>query len=95
MKTKKTYRNLDKMSLQKNYLRIIKYTLNYSDNSKSSPNFLKTRGKRGGCIGLIRINLFESFIINKQNLFILRKELITKQKIRYKRFIIYFIISTT
>ena len=64
-KTKKTYRNLDEMSLQKNYLRIIKYILNYSDNNKSPESFLRIRRKKDTCIGPIRINLLESFIANK------------------------------
>ncbi len=70
-KTKKTYRNLDEMSLQKNYLRTIKYTLNYSDNSRSLANFLKIKGEKGIYIGPIYISLFESFIISKQSFFIL------------------------
>ena len=77
-KTKRTYKNLDEMSLQKNYLRIIKYALDYSDNSRSLANFLKIRGERDTYIGSICINLFKSFITNKQRLFILRRELITK-----------------
>ncbi len=77
-KTKKTYRNLDEISLQKNYLRIIKYTLDYSNNSRSSTSFLKTREKKDTYIGPIYISLFKNFIMNKQNLLILRKELITK-----------------
>ncbi len=64
-KMKKTYRNLDEMSLQKNYLQIIKHILDYSDNSKSSTNFLKTKGEKSIYIGPIYINLFENFITNK------------------------------
>ena len=93
-KTKKTYKNLDEISLQKNYLRTIKYALDYSDNSRSLTNFLKIKGEKCAYIGSIYINLFESFITSKQNLFILRRELIAKQKIKYKRFIICSIIST-
>ncbi len=66
------------MSLQKNYLQIIKYILNYSNNNKSLANFLKIKGKKGIYIGPICINLFESSIINKQNFFIFRRELIIK-----------------
>src|SRR6266699_1948946 len=84
-KTKKTYGNLDEISLQKNYLRIIKYALDYSNNSRSSTNFLKTKKKRGIYIGPIYINLFESFITSKQGLLIFRKELTAKQKIGCKQ----------
>src|SRR6266566_1349944 len=94
-KTKRTYGNLDEMSLQKNYLQTMKYALDYSDNNRSPANLLKIRRERGACIGPIRINLFESLITSKQNLFILRKELTTKQKIGCKRLTIYSIISTT
>ncbi len=58
------------MSLQKNYLQTIKYALDYSDNSRSSTSFLKTKGKRNTYIGLIYINLFENLITSKQSLFI-------------------------
>ncbi len=78
IKTKKTYKNLDEIFLQKNYLQTIKYALDYSNNSKSLANFLKTKGERGIYIGLIRINLFENFITNKQSFFIFRKELTAK-----------------
>ncbi len=78
MKTKRIYRNLDEMSLQKNYLQIIKYTLNYFDNSKSLASLLKIRGEKDAYIGSIYINLFENFIMNKQSFFILRKELTAK-----------------
>ena len=78
MKTKRIYGNLDEMSLQKNYLRIIKYALNYFDNSKSLASLLKIRGEKGAYIGPICINLFENFIMNKQSFFILRKELTAK-----------------
>jgi len=78
IKTKKTYENLDKISLQKNYLWIMKYTLNYSDNNRSLTSFLKIKGEKGTYIGPICINLFESFITSKQSLFILRKELTAK-----------------
>src|SRR6266566_3015678 len=94
-KTKRIYKNLDEMSLQKNYLQTIKYALDNSDNSRSLANLLKTRGKKGAYIDLIYINLFENFITNKQSLLIFRKELTTKQKMECKQFIIYFIISTT
>ncbi len=66
------------MSLQKNYLRIIKYALDYSNNSRSPTNLLGTKGKRGAYIGPIHINLLESLITSKQDLFILRKELTAK-----------------
>ena len=65
IKTKKIYKNLNEISLQKNYLQIIKYTLNYSDNNKSLTNFLKIKKEKGICIGSIYINLFENFITNK------------------------------
>ncbi len=65
IKTKKIYRNLDEMFLQKNYLRIIKYILDYSNNNKFLTNFLKIKKKKGIYISFIYINLFESFIINK------------------------------
>ncbi len=68
---KRTYRNLNEISLQKNYLQIIKYTLDYSDNNRFSTNFLKLRGKKNACIGSICINLFESFITSKQSFLIL------------------------
>ncbi len=71
IKTKKTYKNLNKMFLQKNYLQIIKYTLNYSNNNRSPTNLLKTKKERDIYINPIRINLFESFIINKKSFFIL------------------------
>ncbi len=77
-KMKKIYRNLDKMSLQKNYLQIMKYILDYSDNNRSLMNLLKIKGEKDIYIGLIYINLFKSFIINKQSLFIFRKELTMK-----------------
>src|SRR6266566_6912197 len=93
-KTKRTYRNLNEISLQKNYLRTIKYALDYSNNNRSSANLLKIRGEKDVYIGSIYINLFESFIINKQGFFILQKKLTVKQKIGCKRFIICFIIST-
>ena len=64
-KTKKIYKNLNEMSLQKNYLRIIKYALNYSDNNRSLANLLKTKGEKGAYIDLICINLLESFITSK------------------------------
>ena len=70
MKIKRIYRNLDKISLQKYYLQTIKYALDYSNNNKSPMNFLKIRKKKGIYIGLIRINLFENLITNKQNFFI-------------------------
>src|SRR6266699_1050656 len=82
-KTKRTYKNLDEMSLQKNYLRIIKYALNYSNNNRSPANFLKTRGEKDAYIGPIYINLFENLITNKKSLLILRKELTAKQKMGY------------
>src|SRR6266699_7055121 len=94
IKIKRIYGNLDEISLQKNYLRIIKYTLDYSDNSRSPTSFLMIKGERGVCIGPIYISLFKSFITSKQGLFILRKELTTKQKMGCKRFTICFIIST-
>src|SRR6266699_5001544 len=47
IKTKKTYKNLDEISLQKNYLRTIKYTLDYSDNNRSPKNLLKNKEKKG------------------------------------------------
>ena len=78
MKMKRIYKNLDKMSLQKNYLQIIKYALDYSNNSRFSANFLKIKGEKGVYIGSIYISLFESFITNKQNFLILRKELTAK-----------------
>ncbi len=56
----------------------MKYTLDYSDNNRSSMSFLKTRGEKDTYIGPICINLFESFITSKQSLLILRKKLITK-----------------
>ncbi len=65
IKTKKIYRNLNEISLQKNYLQIIKYILNYSDNSKSLMNFLKIKKEKGTYIDPIYISLFENFIINK------------------------------
>ncbi len=83
------------MSLQKNYLRTIKHTLDYSDNSRSPANLLKTKEEKGAYIGPICISLLESFIPNKQGLFILRKELTAKQKIGCKRLITCSIISTT
>ena len=43
----------------------MKYALNYSDNSKSSANFLKIKGEKGAYIDPIYINLFKSFITNK------------------------------
>ncbi len=82
------------MSLQKNYLQIIKYTLDYSDNSKSPTNLLKIKEEKDIYISSIRINLFENFITNKQSFLILRKELTAKQKIRCKQFTTYSIIST-
>src|SRR6266699_2727786 len=94
-KTKRTYGNLDEMSLQKNYLRTMKYALDYSDNSRSSANFLKIRGEKGAYIGLIYISLFENLITSKQGLFILRRELTAKQKMGYKRLTTCSIISTT
>ncbi len=53
------------MSLQKNYLQIIKYTLDYSNNSRFLTNLLKIKGEKNICIGFICISLFESFITNK------------------------------
>ena len=84
IKTKRIYRNLNEMFLQKNYLQIIKYVLDYSDNNRSLTDFLKIKGEKDVYINLIYINLFESFIMNKQSFFIFRRKLITKQKIRYK-----------
>ncbi len=72
----------------------MKYTLNYFDNSRFPENFLKIKREKSIYIDPIRINLFKSFIINKQSLFIFQKELTIKQKIRYKQFTIYSIIST-
>ena len=83
------------MFLQKNYLRIMKYALDYSDNSRSPANFLKTKGEKGACIGPICISLFESFITSKQGFLILRKKLTTKQKIGCKRLTTYSIILMT
>ncbi len=57
------------MSLQKDYLQIIKYTLDYSDNNRSPTNFLKIKKKKDAYIDPIRINLFKNFITNKQSLF--------------------------
>ncbi len=78
IKTKRIYENLDEMSLQKNYLRIMKYILDYSDNSRFLTSLLRIRGERGVYIGPICISLFESFIMSKQGLFILRRELMAK-----------------
>ncbi len=64
-KTKKIYRNLNEIFLQKNYLQIIKYTLNYSDNNRSSANFLKTKGEKDTYIDPIYISLFNNFIMSK------------------------------
>ena len=68
---KRIYRNLNEMSLQKNYLWIIKYVLDYFDNSRSLANFLRIKKKKDVYIDPIYISLFEIFIINKQDFFIL------------------------
>ncbi len=91
---KKIYKNLNKMFLQKNYLQIIKYTLDYSDNNRAPTNLLKIKGEKDVYIGPIYISLLESFITNKQGLLILQKKLTVKQKMGYKQFTTYFIIST-
>ncbi len=65
IKTKRIYRNLNEISLQKNYLQTIKYTLDYSNNSRFPTNLLKIKGKRDAYIGFIRISLFENLITNK------------------------------
>ncbi len=77
-KTKRTYENLNEISLQKNYLQTMKYALDYSDNNISSASFLKIKGEKDAYIGPICISLFESLITSKQNLLILRKELTAK-----------------
>ncbi len=65
IKTKRIYKNLDEMFLQKNYLQIIKYILDYSDNNRSLTSFLKIKRKKDTYIGPIYINLFKSLIISK------------------------------
>ena len=68
IKTKRIYKNLNEMSLQKNYLQIIKYILNYSNNNKSLANFLKIRKKKI-FISVLSISIYSKTLLRTNKVF--------------------------